>query len=161
VRVSARVHRLRPRTAGRWRWGTLRGSPKPLRYAAPARPWQAILIALALLLVQGPSLFHLLVVPHATCEHGELVEAGPTPASPHADATNARPSAEHPRIDRGREGGHEHCDALAVRHRLPDVGVFVAPATLLPVTLIDAGGERLEARPVPILSLAPKSSPPV
>jgi hypothetical protein len=130
------------------------------RVAAP-RPWHGVLIALALLLLQGPSVFHLLFVPHATCVHGELVDASPHPQrSAHVGAP---PDQDHPRIDRGDEdgAGHEHCDALAVRHRVPDVDVFVAPATLLPVTLIDAGGERLEARPVPLLSLAPKGSPPV
>ncbi len=54
------------------------------RGALPLRPWHRILIALALLLLQGPVIFHLLVVPHATCVHGELVEAHAEMASDEA-----------------------------------------------------------------------------
>jgi hypothetical protein len=106
-------------------------------------------------------LLHLLLVPHATCEHGELIEAVSV-----APSTSGAPRAEHrsdrPQIEQGRapRDGHEHCDALAVRSRLPEVGVPIAPATLLTVLPTEAGGARDEARPVPLLALAPKSSPP-
>jgi hypothetical protein len=138
-----------------------------LRRSAGAKPsLHILLIALGLLLAQVPSLLHLLLVPHTTCEHGELVEI--------AEAAELADSAGHDPIavpDRRSEGaqiavshasgsGHDHCDALAVRHQIPEVGVSVAAASLLSIELAPARGERGETRPVPLLSLAPKSSPP-
>jgi hypothetical protein len=118
----------------------------------------------ALLLLQGPSLLHLLLVQHATCEHGDLIEVGAAAveALPVHDGVRAASLSDQAHVERSHADntGHDHCDALAVRHRVPDVGVWIAPSTLLPGTLIEDGGERGEARPVPLLSLAPKSSPP-
>jgi hypothetical protein len=137
---------------------------RPRRTGRKGAPWYAALVAVALLLLQGPSLLHLLLVQHATCEHGDLIEvtSSAAEAAPAAAPTRASAPSDQARIERshGDNAGHDHCDALAVRHRVPDVGVSIAPSTLLPGTLIEAGGERGEARPVPLLSLAPKSSPP-
>jgi hypothetical protein len=125
-----------------------------------ARSWLALLTTLALLLAQGPLLLHLLLVPHRTCEHGELVELArariPAPAA-------QVPRSDHPQVDLDRAGcgSHEHCDALALRHRLPEVEPSVGPATLLRIDPIATAGARAERRPVALLSLAPKSSPPV
>ncbi len=47
-----------------------------------------------------------------------------------------------------------------MRHRLPDVGPSVVAASLVWIDLAPSGGERAERRAVPILSLAPKGSPP-
>ncbi len=124
------------------------------------RSWQALLIALGLLLAQGPQLFHLLLVPHATCEHGDLVEGARAAAG--ADGGAAARSPDRPQIERAHPGSdsHDHCDALAVRHRLPDMDAPVAEASLLWIAPIEEGGAGAEARPVPLLSLAPKVSPP-
>jgi hypothetical protein len=109
-------------------------------------------------------LMHLLLVRHATCEHGELVEAEAAPAAPRSavapDAPDARTA--HPRADAadGRRAGHEHCDLCAMRGLPPDVAPFVGAASLLCVEPDASLGERGESRPVALLFLAPKSSPP-
>jgi hypothetical protein len=102
---------------------------------------------------------HLLLVPHATCEHGELVEG----AKPAASWVPAAPRSDQAEIGRahGDGSGHEHCDALAVRHRVPEIGVSVATASLLEIVPVEIGRDLTETRPIPLLSLAPKSSPPV
>jgi len=102
-------------------------------------------------------LLHLLFVPHATCEHGELVEG----ARPRAEASSPVKPGEAQIAASHEADGHDHCDALALRHRIPEVGPSVAAASLVEITLIDEGGERAGMRPLPILSLAPKGSPPV
>ncbi len=147
--------------------GQRRGAPRraaTLRAAKPAL--HLFLIALGLLFAQVPSLLHLLLVPHATCEHGDLVErlverVAPVTA-PVAQVTQAERRSEGPQIaaSHGDGAGHEHCTALAVRHCIPEVGVSVAAASLLSIEPAAACGERGETRPVPLLSLAPKSSPP-
>jgi hypothetical protein len=115
-----------------------------------------LLIAIGLLLLQGPVLLHLLLVPHATCEHGELVEVAPQRRVAEARET---PSSQ-PELKAGRSGGHEHCDALAVRHRVSEVAPAIAGPSLLWIEPIASPGERPEMRAVPLLSLAPKGSPP-
>ncbi len=111
-------------------------------------------------------LLHLLLVAHRTCEHGELVElaaqdkgarARATPAA----ATEADRSTPQIVADHADGRSHDHCDALAVRHRATDAGAYVAVASLLGVEPIAPPGERGAMRSVPLLSLAPKSSPPV
>jgi hypothetical protein len=124
---------------------------------AGRRSLQILLIALGLLVAQGPMLLHLLLVPHTTCEHGELVEGRST-----------RPTAapqqgeRQEQIEAAPAGGaeHEHCDASALKHRPAEFGVFIAEASILDIAPVVSLDERGEARPVPILSLAPKSSPP-
>jgi hypothetical protein len=115
-----------------------------------------------LLLVQGPTLLHLLLVPHATCEHGELIEASvahqPSPPEARREPRSGEQQFERAHGDRD---GHEHCEALAVRHMVPALPAPIASASLVWITPIDATGEGCETRPVPLLALAPKSSPPV
>jgi hypothetical protein len=118
-----------------------------------------LLIALGLLLLQGPVLLHLLLVPHITCEHGELVEVAALAPGSRAAELREPPSAQ-PQIKAGGQSGHEHCDALAMRHRVPDVAPAIACASLQWIEPIVACGERAGTRAVPILSLAPKGSPP-
>jgi hypothetical protein len=111
---------------------------------------------------------HLLLVPHATCEHGELIEL-----RQHVSQPGERPSAFSDQAARaghvanaqievahGDGAGHDHCDALAVRHQIPEVGASVAAASLVWITPMTGAGDHAEARPVPLLLLAPKSSPP-
>jgi hypothetical protein len=133
------------------------------RRAAKRRPYNVILVAIALLVAQLPLQLHLLVVRHTTCEHGELVDA-PEARDSRADTSTARQrdgAAHLSSAQDERSGGHHHCDALAVRHRLPEAGPAVASATLSWVELVQMDGERAERRSVPLLSLAPKGSPPV
>jgi hypothetical protein len=115
-----------------------------------------LLIALGLLLLQGPVLLHLLLVQHTTCEHGELVEVAPQSRV----AVVLEPPSDRPQIKAGQRSGHEHCDALALRHRVPDVAPAIACASLQWIEPIVACGERAGTQAVPLLSLAPKGSPP-
>jgi hypothetical protein len=137
--------------------GARRAAPRAARPPRRApQAWRALLIALGLLLAQGPLLLHLLLVRHVACEHGELVEQA---APAHAIARESGPA--HDRVDAAAPGsGHEHCDVLAVRHCPGDVAApIVAPSLLCiepPASLCARG----ETRPVALLSLAPKSSPP-
>jgi hypothetical protein len=140
----------RPRRAAR---------PRPAggRSAPARRSLHVLLIAIGVLLLQGPSLLHLLLVPHTTCEHGELVEVARRPEVP--EAREARSTQPEIAVGHGA-ASHEHCDALALRHRVPDVAPAVAGASLAWIEPIARDGERAETRAVPILSLAPKGSPP-
>ncbi len=119
--------------------------------------WRALFVALGLVVAQGISAFHLLLVPHATCEHGELVEAGPSasrpPRSERSDHDQIAPGA-------AERGDHDHCDALAVRHRVPDAAMPIGAATLLVVLPLAEPGAQAEVRAIPLLALAPKASPP-
>jgi hypothetical protein len=110
---------------------------------------------------------HLLLVQHRTCEHGELVEVAVAKAAPAAgtsvtSVSSATGRSDQPQIEQSRAdgAGHDHCDALAVRHRLPDLGPSIGPATLLLITPVATESDRAETRPVALLALAPKSSPP-
>jgi len=122
-----------------------------------------LLLALGLLLAQGPVLLHLLLVGHATCEHGELVEIAASrrhDASPRIEV-NGADSAISASDALPIPSEHEHCDALAVRHSVPEVGAAVMAASLQWIEPIPVHGGHAETRPVPTLSLAPKGSPPV
>lgn len=144
IRVVRARRTARPRPAGARRRG--------------AGPWRVILVLLGLLLVQGPTLLHLLLVPHATCEHGELIEAG----AARAEARAPDSSAESPQIEQGdKDGGHDHCDVLAVHHRPVEAVTWVGEASLTAVTPVEPGGQGVETRPLAILAVAPKGSPPV
>jgi hypothetical protein len=118
-------------------------------------------VALGLLLAQGPMLLHLLLIPHTTCEHGELVETSVVHAS--WDETSVRSATGAPAIEQAHEGRreHTHCDALALRHRVTELATPVAEASLLAVLSIDRPRDLAEVRPVALLSLAPKASPPL
>ncbi len=132
------------------------------RAAARKHPLHVLLIALGLLIAQGPILLHLLLVQHVTCEHGELVEVRRAHVSSrHAVHRIAKPSDASTLTEGSADRpGHEHCDVVAMRHGLPEVAPPVAAASLVWVALATIDGERAEQRAVPILSLAPKGSPP-
>lgn len=137
----------------------LAGKVRRRRPATWLRSWQAILVTLGLLIAQGPMVAHLLLVRHVTCEHGELVEGGSHAESHEASADDGS-AGERAEKGTGEESSHEHCDALALRHRPTAMGIVVGPATLLEIERSPSVGEGAEARPVPLLSLAPKGSPP-
>ena len=109
-------------------------------------------------------LLHLLLVQHATCEHGELVELvrpREGPAAPARAVTRDNGPAPD-RLDAAEAGGsdHAHCDVLALRHRPGDLAPAVGAPSLLSIEPGASLCARGETRPVPLLSLAPKSSPP-
>ncbi|AGP40386.1 hypothetical protein [Sorangium cellulosum] len=159
--------------------------PRPLqRRARPRAGSSARGLALLALLAQLCSLTHALFVRHARCEHGELVHVGALVHTVHAvgaarasGAAHAAPRAEAaaPQQAEGRapapgdqvaeEGAQrhrddDHCDAFALRGQLGAPVHRVAEATLLEVLCLDALRSSPEVRPIPLLILAPKSSPP-
>jgi len=128
--------------------------------AARARlRWLAL--SLALLCGGGPlaSVVHLLLVRHVTCvEHGELIDAdGKAPA---------RRAASEPGLEVADGGApahdHDHCVVLAhppSSDTAPSVEVAAADAPV--ATSLAAPAHALgHPHPVPLLHLAPKSSPP-
>jgi len=126
----------------------------PLRVTPTLR---VLLIALSLLLGQGATALHLLMVPHTTCEHGELIEIE---TAAHVSASSDKTSET--RIEAGTPGNgeHQHCDVNAQVHRIPEVSPWVGEASLLCIEPREMLSERGETRPVAVLALAPKSSPP-
>ncbi|APR82994.1 Hypothetical protein A7982_08343 [Minicystis rosea] len=125
---------------------------------------RVFLVALSLLVLQGPRQLHMLLVSHATCEHGDLVEvdhADSVRERAHRDAT-AEKGAAHDEIEAADDSrsDHDHCDARALRHLPTSVDPFIVGASLLDVTPLVVLDEQAEERPVALLSLAPKGSPP-
>ncbi|WP_437304717.1 hypothetical protein [Sorangium sp. So ce388] len=152
---------------------------RPHRRAArprggPGARWLALLA----LLTQLCGLAHALLVRHARCEHGELVHVGALVSAAHAghSAHAAALAAAAPQLaddeasgpagdrlaaqDARRHVDDDHCDAFALRGQLGAPLHRVAEATLLEVLCLDALRPSPEVRPIPLLILAPKSSPP-
>lgn len=136
--------------------------------AARARPpaLASLVIVFGLLFGQFLQLSHLLLVPHQACEHGELTHAAlPAGAKPGADP---RPREG---IRRGEEtsalessdqasGEHDHCEPRALCHRDEGIAPFIGEASLLDILDQRALPPAPERRPIALLSVAPKSSPP-
>jgi len=152
-RLERRPRRARP--------SALRARPKALA---------SLLVVFGLLFGQLLQLAHLLLVPHQACEHGELTHvAAPsvtpfvTTNLPPASAHAARRSGEDPRLVEasGKAAGeHEHCEPRALCRRDEGVAPFVGEASLLDVLDLGALPPAPERRPIALLSVAPKSSPP-
>jgi hypothetical protein len=112
--------------------------------------------ALALSGVHLVGLGHLLFVTHVICEHGALLHTEealahvdePAPA----DVDSAAPGlGEH----------HQHCDAFAVETTAVAVEpAFSAPAPLSFLLASEAPASPFAHRPIGLLALAPKASPP-
>jgi hypothetical protein len=138
--------------------------PRP-RGAQPLRGLRRrlLLTAVACLAGQGAAFAHLVLVQHATCvEHDALVHSDAGSAGPEALPPTSRPT---PLLDsRLVEAGHEddHCLAVSLRRREAPAttgaaaGPVPAPADAAAYSHPVARG----ATGVPLLHLAPKSSPP-
>lgn len=118
----------------------------------------SLFVILGLLVAQLVQLSDLLLFQHRACEHGELVH-GPLRAS--TEATAASPE-EQQRLLAAPAGhdDHDHCDATAIRHRVTSLAVHVPEATLLAwadSSVLLTGSPR---RPIALLAVAPKASPP-
>jgi hypothetical protein len=130
-----------------------------------ATPARRLTVALALLCLasQLSGLAHLAFVPHLACaEHGELVEAGPGllpgPAPGVAESVDAASPIAAPVAGHG----HAHCLLSALR-RTPAT-LSAAPALERPAPGVEGPAslgrpERLPGA-LPVLAVAPKSSPP-
>lgn len=120
-----------------------------------------MLFALGLLVVQLGSAAHLILVEHARCAHGELVHGHDDHA---AEAPGAQENGSGADSARGANPGsshdEDHCDALAVTHRIPAAPAPVGAATVLTTLPIAAPDAAAEIRPIGLLDVAPKGSPP-
>lgn len=121
-----------------------------------------LVVALGLLIAHGSVLLHLALVSHATCQHGELTHVHGSVRSSEPAATRLTPThedrAESARLDAAE---HDHCGVIAVQHGRSDATPTVAVALMAPPVPVVSLSGRSESRPVAVLGLAPKSSPPV
>lgn len=137
--------------------------------AAHVRPrvLASLVVALGLLFGQLVQISHLLLVPHQACEHGELTHVTLPVAEPEL-AEPARPLDGMRRGEATRavepseqaKGEHDHCEPRALCRRDAELGPFVGEASLLDILDLRALPPALERRPIALLSVAPKSSPP-
>lgn len=126
-----------------------------------ARGLRRLGLALALVCFGGQlsSVVHMITVRHSTCtEHGELIDSdGATPAR-RASADTAFEVA-----DASARHSHDHCPVSAATPR-GNLGVAPVAAASTPAAPRPSAGPARRAiplpRPVPLLLLAPKSSPP-
>ena len=135
--------------------------PDDRRFSLLALRALAAAVTLSLLGGQALGTLHQLLVPHQLCaEHGHLVHAN----RPAAKALSRTPKG--PRLETAASDGdeHAHC-ALAFRRsefssvvRISDGAVVAPPPSSVPLSA--CGLVELSAGP-PLLSLAPKQSPPV
>ena len=144
-----------------------RGFTALARPATRMRPRWGIVGALICLLAQGAGFAHLALVRHATCaEHDALVHAPVTDTALLAALGMTGPPASAAALAGTARGvpAHEddHCLVAGLRRRdlLPvlDEGPTLL-ASPLPCRCPVAGAEARKG-PVPLLHLAPKSSPP-
>ena len=136
--------------------------------AARARPTAlaSLVTVFGLLFAQLLQLSHLLLIPHQACEHGELTHAAlPSGAKPGTDPrtreglrrgeeTSAVESSDQAR------GEHDHCEPRALCRRDEGIAPFIGEASLLDILDLRALPPAPERRPIALLSVAPKSSPP-
>lgn len=126
------------------------------------RRW-IVLAAVACLLGQTSSLAHLILVRHATCaEHDALVHAPEvtTAAEPSASLGRVQVTASGLPTDRQHED--DHCLAVTLGRKdqllgAADQGVVMAAVVTGPLPVFAA---HTVPAPLPLLLLAPKSSPP-
>jgi len=119
-------------------------------------------VVATLFVVYGARVAHVVLRPHGLCEHGEFVHAD---GSVGAEAPIAGDHDEDGRDRLGASGGvveaeHEHCEAVAVHHQPAWVASYVAEASLLTFSLRVECEPAFAARPIEVLWLAPKASPP-
>jgi hypothetical protein len=117
----------------------------------------AVLAAYVCLVAQGAGVMHAIFVRHATCPtHGELTHA--TRVADRRAAPAPGPAASGTAV--GLEDVDEHCLAAGMRRDAAALQPVVAVARVapgLPAPLVVAP---LVLRPVPLLGVAPKTSPP-
>jgi hypothetical protein len=124
----------------------------------PARSRLVALLAACCALAMLGSALHHLLTPHAVCaEHGEAIDATSTraltPPPPTSEVESASPLLQDQ---------HDHC-ALVHHRRQLWLGALTASVSRLPIASdkVTAIASRPTPEPhQPLLSLAPKSSPP-
>ncbi|MBI4701681.1 MAG: hypothetical protein HY744_11075 [Deltaproteobacteria bacterium] len=121
-----------------------------------------VLCAVALLLAgRLAQVAHLLAVAHRPCAHGGLVHVVSGPGHERIAAPSLPPDEPSLREGRSYGGGHEHCDAWAITEALPSgAGPALLSGLIEWKLLARSVGPAVARQPVPLLMLAPKTSPP-
>lgn len=125
----------------------------------------SLLVIVGVLFAFGARLSHMLLVQHAICEHGHLVDTRVDTRDEHRKETSLQQvrSSDSIAQDDDRNANntdeHDHCDALSVWHYSDDITVIPPIKTL---SFLESLGlqEASQAQPIDIIALAPKSSPP-
>jgi hypothetical protein len=124
----------------------------------------ALLMALFSVGGQLAGAVHLLLVPHVVCpEHGELIHLDGDGESEHPAPLDLAASAYRRGSETTAADAHDHCMVSAIRGAEPTLrepcGTLVAACISAPL----ASGVPAPAlhQAVPLLLLAPKSSPPI
>jgi hypothetical protein len=116
-------------------------------------------IIVGLLFAQLVQLSDLLLFQHYACEHGELAHAHTSDAAPSV-ATPPSQGEEPQAVAARGEGEHEHCDAMAIRQSVDALALHVPEATILGCIDAPALATGSSQRPIALLAVAPKASPP-
>jgi hypothetical protein len=127
-----------------------------------ARRSAALFVAVVLLVSHGTAALEIALVAHARCSHGELVHADRAHSELSLAPETTGDAAAFARSERtDAEGGdHDHCNALSHRYR-PDMFRADVSTPLFASSVLSAlRSKRLQVQPIPLLLLAPKSSPP-
>lgn len=144
---------------------------RPSRASILRASWVRFLAGAFALLLHVSRIVEPALVDHVVCEHSELAHTAPESSSAPAaagDAGAGEPKGEQLDVQieqgnaRGGEGAeHDHCTASTLHHRIGDIGPSCGEASLLEVKLPPSGAGCVESRPIDILLLAPKASPPL
>jgi hypothetical protein len=140
-----------------------RPAPRRLGRRARVRPaaLASLVVIFGLLLAQLVQISDLLLFQHSFCSHGELVH-GPVYASAKAEApedgetTRLRAAS----LRRADNHNHEHCNAMAIRHCEGAPALHVPEAMVLGWTDTPPLVLGSPQRPIALLAVAPKASPP-
>lgn len=123
-------------------------------------------LAALCLFAQLSGLAHLAIVPHVTCaEHGELIEASASTSDWSIHSSSPGESFEicsvEPGLEAAAEHSHDHCAVTSMR-RTP--GCPLGPTSTEMSAPVEqprrVGREPRVHTALPLLALAPKSSPP-
>jgi hypothetical protein len=124
-------------------------------------------VIVSVLFAFGARLSHMLLVQHAICQHGHLVDSVDSRDAQDEHRKESKlqkvQSADSIAQDEDREANntdeHDHCDVLSVWHHHEDVAAIAPIKTL---SWIERPGlqKASPSQPIDIIALAPKSSPP-
>ena len=114
-------------------------------------------LAIVLLIARFALASHYLLVAHSLCEHGDLTHATREDSAREAAPASGEQIEAAPA---SAEADHDHCDANALRHLPDEQRAPILAATLLAVLEPPTRANSAEHQPIPLLHLAPKSSPP-
>lgn len=118
----------------------------------------SLLVIISVFVAFGSRLSHMLLVQHAICEHGHLVDE--RRVTTHQDKVRDVDPADHAKDRDTNKDDHDHCDVMSVLHRSDGCLVFPSITTLCWIVLPGIQEAR-ESPPIDVIMLAPKGSPPV